>query len=108
MCLDLKPAPVRHLETRPSSSRPKIFADDPRIAENEKAKPTTTFPTTVSQVMAFFRSTGTKKGDKSRGVWIPEDVGDPAPKNSLLDEATNTADKNDAPGGLKRHGPPDG
>jgi hypothetical protein len=103
MCLDLKPAPVRHLETRPSSSRPKIFADDPRIAENENAK-----PTTVSQEMAFFRSTGTKKGDKSRGVWITEGVGDPAPKNSLLDEATSTADKDDASGGLKRHGPPDG
>jgi hypothetical protein len=59
--------------------------------------------------MAFFRSTGTKKGDKSRGVWIAEDVGDPARKNSLLDdEATSTADKDDASGGLKLHGPLDG
>jgi hypothetical protein len=58
--------------------------------------------------MAFIRSTGTKKDDKSRGVWIAEDVGDPAPKNSLLDEATSTADKDDASGGLKLHGPPDG
>ena len=37
MCPDPKLAPVRHLETRPSSSQPKIFADDPRIAENENA-----------------------------------------------------------------------
>jgi hypothetical protein len=77
-------------------------------AKDEDSKPTATFAANVSQVMAFFHSSGTSKGDKIRGVWIAEDVGDAAPANTKIDEATITADKDDASGGFKLSKPTKG
>ncbi len=68
---------------------PKVEA---KMAKDQDSKPTDTFPANVPKVYAFFHSTGTKKGDKVRGVFIADDVGDAAPANTTIDEATLTAD----------------
>jgi hypothetical protein len=65
------------------------------IAVDKDTKPTTTFTADVPKLYAFFRSKGTQTGDKLRGVWIAEDVGDAAPKKTKIDEGTLTADEND-------------
>lgn len=65
------------------------------IAVDQETKPTTTFASNVSKLYTFFRSTGTHEGDKLRGVWIAVDVGDAAPANTKIDEATLTADQDD-------------
>ncbi|MGZ5503756.1 MAG: hypothetical protein ACXWGY_03765 [Chthoniobacterales bacterium] len=71
---------------------PKVEA---KMAKDKDSKPTDTFAADVPKVYAFFKSTGTKKGDTLRGVFIADDVGDVAPANTKIDEATLTADKDD-------------
>ena len=63
------------------------------IAKDKDTKPAKTFPADVDKLYAFFRTKGTEKGDKLRGVWIAEDVGDAAPANTKIDEASLTADE---------------
>ncbi len=74
-------------------------AETPKIeavtAKDEDSKPTDTFAADVPKIYAFFRSTGTKKGDILRSVWVADDVGEAAPKSTKIDEATLTADKDD-------------
>jgi len=65
------------------------------IAVDQNTKPTDTFPATVPQLYAFFKSTGTHKGDTFRIAWIAEDVGSAAPKETKIDESTITADSDD-------------
>jgi hypothetical protein len=65
------------------------------IAVDKDTEPTTTFATDVPKLYAFFKSKGTEKGEKLRGVWIAEDVGEAAPANTKIDEATLTADQDD-------------
>src|ERR1700737_4032658 len=65
------------------------------VAVDEDTKPATTFTTSVPKLYAFFKSKGTHEGDKLRGVWIAEDVGEAAPKNTKIDEAALTADEDD-------------
>ena len=65
------------------------------IAKDSDTPPATTFAADVPKLWAFFKSTGTKKGDNFRSVWIAEDVGEAAPKETKIDEATLAADKDD-------------
>jgi hypothetical protein len=65
------------------------------IAKDSDTPPATAFAADIPKLYAFFRSTGTKQGDKFRGVWIAEDVGDAAPKETKIDEATLPAEKDD-------------
>jgi hypothetical protein len=65
------------------------------IAKDKDTKPAKTFAADVKKLYAFFRTKGTEKGDKLRGVWIAEDVGDAAPANTKIDEASLTADEDD-------------
>jgi hypothetical protein len=51
---------------------------------------TTTFTTGTPKVMAEFKTTGGQGGDKIRGVWIADDVGDAAPAKTKIDESTIT------------------
>jgi hypothetical protein len=74
------------------AGNPKVEA---AIAKDKDTKPATTFSADIPKLYAFFRSKGTEKGDKLRGVWIAEDVGDAAPKQTKIDEATLTADEDD-------------
>ena len=41
-------------------------------------------------MLALFKTKGAQKGDKLRGVWIADDVGDVVPTNTQIDEATLT------------------
>jgi photosystem II stability/assembly factor-like uncharacterized protein len=65
------------------------------IAKDKDTKPAKTFAADVKKLYAFFRTKGTERGDKLRGVWIAEDVGDAAPANTKIDEASLTAEEND-------------
>ncbi len=70
------------------------------IAVDGNTKPATSFAADVPKLFAFFRSTGTVKGDVFRGVWIAEDVGAAAPPNTKIDEASLTADEDDFHGAI--------
>ena len=63
------------------------------VAKDSDTPPATKFGTDVPQLHTFFKSTGTRKGDPFRAVWIAEDVGAAAPKETKIDEATLVADK---------------
>lgn len=63
------------------------------IAKDSDTPPATTFASDVPKLYAFFKSTGTQKGDTFRAVWIAEDVGAAAPKETKIDEGTLAADK---------------
>lgn len=73
-----------------------LRAEAPKVeaifAKDKDSKPATSFPADVSKIFAFFRSKGTHKGDKFRGVWIADDVGNVALANTKIDEATLDAD----------------
>ncbi|MBV9873298.1 MAG: hypothetical protein JO025_01100 [Verrucomicrobia bacterium] len=62
------------------------------IAEGQDSKPATAFAPDAPKLYAFFRSEGTHAGDKLRGVWIADDVGNAAPKGTTIDQTTLTAD----------------
>jgi hypothetical protein len=55
-------------------------------------EPTTTFAPDTPKLYATFKTKGLQDGDKLRGVWIAEDVGDAAPKGSKIDEKTLDAE----------------
>jgi hypothetical protein len=103
-----KPKPKRTIRPRVTTENPesstgstapstqKEHAGTPKIevtlAKDEDSKPAKVFPADIPKVYAFFKTKGTQKGDKVRGVWIAEDVGNAAPKETKIDEATMTAD----------------
>jgi hypothetical protein len=62
------------------------------LAKELTGEPTTTFPPDHPKIYARWQGEALVKGDKIRSVWIAEDVGDVAPKNYKLDEASTTAD----------------
>ena len=63
------------------------------VALDENTPPTTTFANDAPKLMAFYRTTGTAAGQTIRGVWIAEDVGDAAPKETKIDEASVPCDR---------------
>jgi hypothetical protein len=66
-----------------------------KMAKDKDSTPTDTFATDCPKICAFFTTKGATKGNKFRGVWIAEDVGDAAPQNTKIDEVTLTADEDD-------------
>ena len=50
----------------------------------------TIFLTNVPKVVASFKTTGAQSGDKIRGVWVADDVGDAAPPKTKIEETTVT------------------
>ncbi|KAB2645135.1 MAG: hypothetical protein WCK55_03915 [Verrucomicrobiota bacterium] len=78
------------------------------IAVDGDTKPATSFASDTPKLHAFFRSKGTEKGDKLRGVWIAEDVGDAAPANTKIDEATVTANEDNFHGAFSLSKPTKG
>ena len=75
-----------------NAEKPKVEAV---IAVDKDTKPAKTFQADVAKLYAFFRTNGTEKGEKLRGVWIAKDVGDAAPKGTKIYESTLTADQDD-------------
>lgn len=55
-------------------------------------KEATTFAADAPKVFASFKTKGASNGDKIRGVWIADDVGDAAPKGTKIDEKTLKAE----------------
>lgn len=78
------------------------------IAVDGETKPATSFTSDTPKLFAFFRSKGTEKGDKLRGVWIAEDVGEAAPANTKIDETTVTADEDNFHGAFSLSKPTKG
>ena len=78
------------------------------IAVDGDTKPATSFASDTPKLHAFFRSKGTVKGGMLRGVWIAEDVGDAAPANTKIDEATITGDGDDFQGAFSLSKPDKG
>jgi hypothetical protein len=56
----------------------------------EKGKPATVFAADTPEIRATFKTKGAKKGDKLRGEWIADDVGEAAPPNTKIVEKTLT------------------
>jgi hypothetical protein len=52
----------------------------------------TAYTAHAPKLYAIFKTEGLKNGDKVRGVWIAEDVGDAAPAGTKIDEKTLTMD----------------
>jgi hypothetical protein len=52
--------------------------------------PGSVFLANIPKVVVSFETTGAKSGDKIRGAWVADDVGDAAPANTKIDEATVT------------------
>jgi hypothetical protein len=63
------------------------------IAKDKDSRPAKSFSADVPKLYAFFRTSGIEKGENLRAVWIAEDVGKAAPKETKIDEATLTADE---------------
>ena len=63
-----------------------------QMSTGPEDKPTTTFAADTAKIYCLFETTGLKSGDKVRGVWIADDVGDAAPEGTKIDEATINAD----------------
>jgi hypothetical protein len=63
------------------------------MAAGKDSKPATSFASDTPMICVFFEAAGTKKGDTLRSVWTAVDVGDAAPANTKLDEATVTCDR---------------
>ncbi|MEO6055022.1 MAG: hypothetical protein ABIP97_13525 [Chthoniobacterales bacterium] len=68
---------------------------DAILAKDKDSKPTTVFAVDTPKIYAFWKGTGFKDGDKLRGVWIADDVGEAAPKDTQIDEAEMTVTKAD-------------
>ena len=60
--------------------------------------PTTKFSTGASKINLHWKGKGLQAGDKVRALWIAEDVGIAAPKNSRVTSGTVTAYKPDDEG----------
>ena len=78
------------------------------MAKDKDGEPTETFAVDVPKVYAFFKSKGTKKGDKIRAVFIAEDVGDAAPADTKIDEVAITAKNDDENGSFSLSKPDKG
>ncbi len=78
------------------------------LAKDSETKPTTSFTADVPKIYAFWIGDGVEKGDSIRCVWIAEDVGEAAPKETKIDEATLEATKDKATGSFSLSKPNNG
>ena len=63
------------------------------LVEKLSGEGVTSFSADVPKIYALWKGDAIKVGDKVRGVWIADDVGEAAPKNTRIDEASVTAEK---------------
>lgn len=63
------------------------------LALDKNTQPTTKFAPDAPQIFAFYIGDAIKTGDKIRGVWIAEDVGEAAPKGTKINESTLVAEQ---------------
>jgi hypothetical protein len=74
------------------------------LAKDESSEPTTTFTTNAAKIAVRWKGSGLHAGDKVRAVWLAEDVGIAAPKNSRITAGSVTAYKPDDMGHWPCHG----
>jgi hypothetical protein len=65
------------------------------LAQNKYGAVTSKFSPDTLKIYAFWKGEALKAGDKLRAVWIAEDVGFVAPRDSKITEARVTAEKPD-------------
>jgi hypothetical protein len=58
------------------------------LSVGKEGKPTTTFSSDVPRIYAFWKGAELAVGDEIQAVWIAEDIGDAAPKESRILEGT--------------------
>jgi hypothetical protein len=78
------------------------------MAKDQDSEPTDTFAVDVPKLFAFFKTKGSKKGDKFRAVWIAEEVGDAADPETTIGEDSLAADQDDAYGAFSLSKPTNG
>lgn len=64
----------------------------------EKGKPTTVFAPDTPEIRATFKTEGAKKGEKLRGEWIADEVGEAAPANTKIFEKVLTLEQDNGGG----------
>ena len=67
-------------------------------ALEKNRKPTTTFSSDVLRIYAFWKGESLAVGDKVQSVWIAEDIGEAAPKDSKILEGETKVYKSDDAG----------
>jgi hypothetical protein len=78
------------------------------LAEKKDGKPKATFSTEMPKIYALWKGEALQAGDRIRAVWIAEDVGNVAPKDSKITESFVTAEKSDDDGAFGLARPTDG
>lgn len=78
------------------------------VAKDKDSRPAKSFPPDIPKLYAFFRTSGVEKGQKLRAIWIAEDVGEAAAKETKIDEATLTADEDNYYGAFSLSKPTNG
>jgi len=63
-----------------------------RLATALNGESVTSFAPDTAKLFALCKTKGLQKGDELRGVWIADDVGEAAPKETRMDEKTLDAD----------------
>ena len=90
--LELKESPKKGERPAVSaSSKPDEKVLHAAVAPDKFAEPSNKISADVSKIYARWQGEKVKSGDKIRAVWIAEDVGNVAPKNYKIDEASTTA-----------------
>jgi hypothetical protein len=90
MMASIKPVGAAAEDAEEDAEGPKLLRG--ALALDADTRPTDKFYADAEKIHAFYIGMALTKGDRVRGVWIAEDVGDAAPKNTVIDEATLVAE----------------
>jgi hypothetical protein len=100
-----RPKIVDRPEVKSDGAAKKISVD---LGKQRFGKPATTFSSDTPQIYARWRGDRLRKGAKVRAVWIAENIGDDAPPDYKMDEATTIAEGPTAHGTFVLSRPEDG
>jgi hypothetical protein len=95
----------------------RVHAQEPTAQSSDKksiqvfvatkdSKPSTTFSADVPGIYAFWKGHSLEAGDKIKAIWIAEDIGNAAPKESKILEAEAKATKAEDGGAFSLSRPP--
>ena len=77
-----------------------------RMTAGPQDPPSTTFASNTPTLYAIFKTEGANVGDKIRGVWVADDVGNAAAPHTKIEERTLTADGDTYDGEFTLSNPP--
>jgi hypothetical protein len=78
------------------------------FANDQFGKPSTTFSANAPQICVRWQGQRLRKGGKVKAVWIAEDIGEDFPQDYKVDEASTTAESQNAHGAFTLARPEDG